>query len=548
MVTWNPLEKLNFNNLVSDLGTIDDRALATFRIFIGLFVILTCANHILHYQALHSELGVFPRWSRESDLAIDSTTRGTDSLWSIFFLSASPLFAVSILLLGVAAGVCLMLGVLSRLTTIICWIIIASLRARNPYCGDGGDALLVILLFWGIFLPLDLRISLTRKPKLSATSKILRDFSSQKSSHRVRSLATFCILLQICFVYWFASLEKYDPTWRQTGLALEEALRIRSLTRGSADLLLQLRQILPALSHMVLIIEEVAPFFVFFLPHESKLRAVAAGLLITLHISIAVFFSFGIFPFVAMTACSLFLPGRFWSKVELCTARIRNFSRYRIGVKDQSTRSTKSYRPKTGILCKILSIFINYLPLPTIIVIFWWNATTIPFEDFRVKMPVSLKRFVFALHLNQHWGFFAPRVNTREGFMAGQFIDKAGNVVNFDWQGRPLRPDSLHRETLRTYYSSKLWRQHMSYIFHSRKPELVDAYSEWIERRVRHNFQEDVVKDLVILFFLYDNRFYPEPLTRVKISPYQRVDNDGKILFWGDARRNLKFEAESPPD
>ncbi len=83
-----------------------------------------------------------------NDLAPDRTTANGQT-W----------FAVSLLLLEALAALALALGWRTRLATLFCFVLEASLLNRNRMVLIGGDILLVCLLFWALFLPLGARWS-----------------------------------------------------------------------------------------------------------------------------------------------------------------------------------------------------------------------------------------------------------------------------------------------------------------------------------------------------------------------------------------------------
>jgi hypothetical protein len=89
------------------------------------------------------------------------------------------------------------------------------LHARNPLVLQGGDVLFRMLLFWSIFLPLGARCSLDA----------LRRRSAEPLPDRVSSPCTLALMLQVCFVYWFAAAIKSDPVWRHEGSAGNAAHR-----------------------------------------------------------------------------------------------------------------------------------------------------------------------------------------------------------------------------------------------------------------------------------------------------------------------------------
>ena len=45
----------------------------------------------------------------------------------------------------------LLVGYRTRIATIFSWVLLISLQARNVFITQGGDALTVVLLFWGLF-------------------------------------------------------------------------------------------------------------------------------------------------------------------------------------------------------------------------------------------------------------------------------------------------------------------------------------------------------------------------------------------------------------
>jgi hypothetical protein len=64
------------------------------------------------------------------------------------------LFAIAALV-----AIALLVGYRTRLATVLL-ALLASLQARNPTLIQGGDNLLLLLLFWGMFLPLGARFAI----------------------------------------------------------------------------------------------------------------------------------------------------------------------------------------------------------------------------------------------------------------------------------------------------------------------------------------------------------------------------------------------------
>lgn len=62
--------------------------------------------------------------------------------------------------LAAACAVALLVGWRTRLAALGCWLLLSSLQVRQPLIYIGGDSILRLLLFWGLFLPLSARLSL----------------------------------------------------------------------------------------------------------------------------------------------------------------------------------------------------------------------------------------------------------------------------------------------------------------------------------------------------------------------------------------------------
>lgn len=57
--------------------------------------------------------------------------------------------------LHIIAGVLLAIGYRTRLMTVVNFVLITSLQARNILVLHGGDVLMKLLCFWAMFLPLE---------------------------------------------------------------------------------------------------------------------------------------------------------------------------------------------------------------------------------------------------------------------------------------------------------------------------------------------------------------------------------------------------------
>ena len=126
--------------------TLDLRALAMLRIGLGVLLLIDLYTRANDLEAHYSNSGVLPL-----PVLFEHT-------WNDFFFSfhtGSGLWQVQALFFVVAAffAVFLIIGFKTRLATVVSWAFLLSLQNRNPMILQGGDDLVRMLLFWGIFLP-----------------------------------------------------------------------------------------------------------------------------------------------------------------------------------------------------------------------------------------------------------------------------------------------------------------------------------------------------------------------------------------------------------
>jgi hypothetical protein len=170
---------------------------------------------------------------------------------------------------------------------------------------QGGDHLIRMLLFWGIFLPLGACFSVD-----AARS------ADHPAPRRVLSPGTVAYILQLCIVYWFAAAWKWAPEWRTEGTAVYLALEVDSFTTRFGLFLLQFPELLRYLTYSSLYLETLGPVLLF-LPFAVGLQRMLAIAAFTMfHIGLALTLDLGNFPWVCMAGWVALLPSSFWDKVQ----------------------------------------------------------------------------------------------------------------------------------------------------------------------------------------------------------------------------------------
>ena len=144
---------------------------------------------------------------------------------SLFVLSSSAVYADVLYFALILAAVLFTLGWHTRTVTVIFFVLLWSLQARNPLATNGGDNLSRIILVYMIFAQVGAHWSLDavrlRRRRL-AGGRRLRERTIGTVAHNAALLA--CIA-QVCVLYATSSLFKVQGEMWQNGTALYYILR-----------------------------------------------------------------------------------------------------------------------------------------------------------------------------------------------------------------------------------------------------------------------------------------------------------------------------------
>jgi hypothetical protein len=278
---------------VREFFALDLRSLALMRIGLAVMVLVDWIDRLPDLQAHYSDAGIVPRDVVTGVLPI-----------SVHFFHGSVWFQAVLFGLALVFGVLLLVGWRTPLVCLASWFLLISVHARNPALMQGGDQLLRMLLFWGIFLPLGACYSVD-----AARS------GGPPAERRVLSPASFAYIVQLCLVYFFASAWKWSPEWRSEGSAVFLALRVESFTTRFAYLLLDYPELLRYLTYATVWLETLG-WALLFLPFNVGFqRVLAVSLFVLFHLGLALTMELGNFPWVCMVAWLAILPPSFWNRL-----------------------------------------------------------------------------------------------------------------------------------------------------------------------------------------------------------------------------------------
>lgn len=278
------------------LFTLDLRSLALFRVLLSLVLLGSLLAHFCDLAAFYSDSGVAPRgWAMA--LAGDARV-------SLHWLNGSTLFAATLLLIQIAAALCLLVGWRTRLASVIGFVLWVSLMSRDVYVITPGDSLMAGLLFWSLFLPLSARYSvehvLANPPIESAQA----------------SWASAGLLVQLAAPFFFSALALYTDAPAHASATLHYLLNSDTLTNSLGQWLLTQSELLPTLSRWLIGFSLMLPLLLLSPFFTQATRAIAAvGLLLLNLFSLAVF-DLGAFPWASLAALTVLLGARFWDALQ----------------------------------------------------------------------------------------------------------------------------------------------------------------------------------------------------------------------------------------
>lgn len=395
---------------------IDLRALAALRIGIGLVIIIDLLGRARHLTAFYTDAGVLPTKALYNDYA---------DVYSLHTLSGDAWFQA--LLFGIAglAAVSLVVGYRTRYATAISWVLLLSLRARNPMLFNSGDHLLGLLLFWGIFLPLGERWSLDAR-------RIDRNRTT------VVSIATVAILLQVLVVYATNAVHKFRSDAWTNGEAVPLVMQADHYTILLGNHLDAFPTLLEFMSFFWLWMLYLSPLLVLL---TGPRRALFTTMFVGMHFGMLLTMSISIFPLVSIVSLMVYYPPGVWEWVTDLGERVRLFERLQAR-RRQLSHSLPEWPPsgRDGIIPRLgadrtasisaqkeraweaTSTLVPYVFLVLVV--------TSSFAGVGVgSVPEPADRALEITETNQRWSMFAPNpIQTTRWYGAPAHLNNGSRV------------------------------------------------------------------------------------------------------------------------
>ncbi len=468
--------------------TLDLRALALLRIGIAAVVLLDLCIRATDLKAHYTDEGLLPL-SALFQYAWDS--------WNISIHNVSGLWFVQVMLFVAAAffALAMMLGWKTKLSTALSWLLLMSLQNRNNLILQGGDDLLRMILFWGIFLPWGKCYSLD---KLRSN-----ELSTEYSYFGIASIG---YVVQIVSVYVFSALLKEpSPEWTSDGTAIYYALSLDQMVFPIGKLIYPYVGVLKFLTFTVYYIELLVPLL-FFVPFYSFFfRSIAILMLIFLHMGIALTLFVGLFFIIGIVSLIGLFPSQWLNKAEKKLAWVRK--KYYPVANDVAEIATIEKEP--------IRIFRQLILLPVIIYILLWNWQTTSFSNFKIEGDI--RGVGQLIGVNQNWGMFAPSVFKDDGWYVYEARTNNGQLIDIGNGGNPV--NYTKPENAVSFYKNDRWRKYSeNYLFvcnNCIRPYYCDyIFSEW-----NNNHPDQTINELKIIY-----------MKEITLPDYQYVEPTREVL------------------
>lgn len=373
----------------------DIRALSLMRVCLAIVILLDLAIRSGDLEAFYANSGAVP------------LTMVFEHAWNKYFFSIHAIsglwqFQLLLFVLAFFCAAMLLIGYRTRLFTVLTWVLMVSLHNRNTLILQGGDDLLRMVLFWGMFMPWGARYSCDAL------------LSSKKYEHRTLcTVATIAYLLQICYIYTGSALLK-GPEWSRDFTAMYYVYGLDQIAYPVTKHFFYHPSLLKVMTMIAYYFELLVPVLFFIPVAHQWFRYLGVLLIIGFHTFNTFTLLIGMFPLIGIATSVGLLPAVALDHIEkLCSGlrstvkdsfyNIGNMLRRVIAFRQPSYElTTWQQNVKTAVLI-FLTIFV-----------FDWNFSNLSFVN--TKLSDNLRFIGYTLRLDQNWGMFAPGVFKDDGW------------------------------------------------------------------------------------------------------------------------------------
>lgn len=448
------------------LFNIDYRSLIAYRIALGVILIFEVITKAANNLYFYTDLGAVPR-------ALALKEFGPFD-FSFHFASGSWWYIAILFGLQFVLAIYVLIGRHTRAAIFLSWVWIVSLQARNEIILNAGDALLRVLLFWSIFLP------------LSAYGSLDHGRRKKDAPEQICNLATAAILLQVLFMYFFTAILKNHPIWHTEKTAVYYAMQLEQFTTPIASLFKSQISLLKVITSATYYLELYGPVLLLIPFLGYLLRLPLTICFMMLHLSFIILLYLGLFPQTCIMAWLLFLPAYFWNFLAkfpfLCTfyqkleMKCATLSRNSIGVFESWLGNIFriQWNWKVSVPMPVKNVLVAFFLFATLL----WNYSFVPPG---MSVPDFFRNPAQMMRLDQKWNMFAPFPMKVDAWYVAEAKLRDGETIDL-FTGKP--PVWEKPSDLFGWYINSQWRKYLTNVwqFGSDQDEKL-AYGKFLCRK-----------------------------------------------------------------
>lgn len=385
----------------------DIRALALMRIAVAFVILIDLSIRFYDLEAFYANTGTSP-------LTMIFQYKWNDYYWSVHTMSGLWQFQLLLFVIAAFCALMLLIGYRTQLFTFCSWVLLLSLHNRNTLILQGGDDLLRMILFWGLFLPWGKRYSYD-------SSQI--EFSNNAAvTTNIFTLGTLAYILQITYLYTGSALLK-GPEWHTNFDALYYVYSLDQIAYPQTKLLYYYPELLKVLTGIAFWFELLVPIL-FFIPFKNYIwRSTAFLLIVGFHSFNGFSLLIGLFPLIGMVSAIGILPAQTIDWIEQHSQKFKYRARQSFLGLASFCNNWIVWKPdvKPSFLSTTLLGFIT-------VYVFAWNAGNLSFNPYKLADEIRFVGHLF--RLDQNWGMFAPGVFKDDGWYVMEGTTKDNRKID----------------------------------------------------------------------------------------------------------------------
>ena len=292
---------------------IDTRSPAGFRIALGLLIVADILLRSRNLTRFYTEQGVVPM-----ELAVAAEPAAAYSLYAFV---TSPTGVAGLFVLTALVGIALAVGYYTRPMTVVAFVLVVSLDARNPFVLSFADVLFATLLAIAVLLPLGERWSV---------DAVASDRPRRES---IAGIATALLLCQMVVMYVVNGYHKTTSELWRSGEAAVLVLGIDEITFLFGDTLRRSPELLQLTGIVWVGMLCLAWLLLVF---RGRARHLFVAAFAVAHLSMAVTVRIGAFSYVCLAGLLVFVQGSGWDDL----GRIGRWTRRRLAAVATTFRSS----------------------------------------------------------------------------------------------------------------------------------------------------------------------------------------------------------------